>query len=175
MQASGSKVDLFLKIGIAALAVVLCVVVAGTLTQHVTEPGDTAPSFKIATDQGLTITRSDFGGNVLVLNFWASWCQPCLQEMPSLDQFARRYKDKGVTVLAVSIDTNQQKYRDLLSQVKPAFLTARDPGADIAASYGTFMFPETYIIDRKGKVLYKEAAARDWTDPAFINYFQSLL
>jgi cytochrome c biogenesis protein CcmG/thiol:disulfide interchange protein DsbE len=175
VQAPGSKVDLFLKIGIAALAVVLCVVVAGTLTQHVTVAGDTAPKFKITTDQGRTISRSDFGGDVLVLNFWASWCPPCIQEMPSLDQFARQFQNKGVTVLAISVDTNERKYRDLLNRAKPAFLTARDPAADIAASYGTFMFPETYIIDRKGKVLYKEAAARDWTDPAFLNYFQSLL
>ena len=95
--------------------------------------------------------------------------------VPSLDQFARQFAGKGVTVLAISVDTNQQKYRELLNRAKPAFLTARDPGADIAASYGTFLYPETYIIDQSGTVLYKEANARDWSDPAFLNYFQSLL
>ncbi len=175
MEALKNKVDLFLKVGIAGLVAVLCVVVAGALNQHVTEKGDTAPNFKITTDQGRTISRSDFGSKILVLNFWASWCPPCIQEMPSLDEFTRRFADKGVTVLAISVDANEQKYRDLLNRAKPSFLTARDPAADIAASYGTFMFPETYIIDQNGKVLYKEAAARDWTDPAFVSYFQSLL
>jgi peroxiredoxin len=175
VQALQNKLDLFLKLGIAALVAVLCAVVAGTLNQHVTEKGDTAPNFKITTDQGRTISRSDFGSKILVLNFWASWCPPCIQEMPSLDEFTRRFADKGVTVLAISVDANEQKYRDLLNRAKPSFLTARDPTAGIAASYGTFMFPETYIIDQNGKVLYKEAAARDWTDPAFVNYFQSLL
>jgi thiol-disulfide isomerase/thioredoxin len=129
----------------------------------------------VTTDQGRTISRSDFGSKILVLNFWASWCAPCIQEMPSLDQFARQFAGKGVTVLAISVDTNEQKYRELLNRAKPAFLTARDPTADIAARYGTFLYPETYIIDQSGKVLYKEANARDWSDPAFLNYFQSLL
>jgi thiol-disulfide isomerase/thioredoxin len=175
VQPVKNKVDLFLKLGIVALAAVLCVVVAGTLEQHVTEKGDTGPKFQVTTDQGRTISRSDFGSKILVLNFWASWCAPCIQEMPSLDQFARQFAGKGVTVLAISVDTNEQKYRELLNRAKPAFLTARDPTADIAARYGTFLYPETYIIDQSGKVLYKEANARDWSDPAFLNYFQSLL
>jgi peroxiredoxin len=175
VQPVRNKVDLFLKLGIVALAAVLCVVVAGTLEQHVTEKGDTAPKFKVTTDQGRTVSRSDFGSKILVLNFWASWCQPCIQEMPSLDQFTRQFAGKGVTVLAISVDTNEQKYRELLNRAKPSFLTARDPTADIAASYGTFLYPETYIIDQSGKVLYKEANARDWSDPAFLHYFQSLL
>jgi cytochrome c biogenesis protein CcmG/thiol:disulfide interchange protein DsbE len=154
---------------------VLCVVVAGTLEPTVVDKGDRAPKFAISTDQGKTISRSDFGGKLLVLNFWATWCAPCIQELPSLDQFARRFGGNGVTVLAVSVDRNEKRYHDLLDRVKPAFLTARDPDANLPASYGTYLYPETYIIDHNGKVVYKEAAARDWMDPAFLNYFQSLL
>jgi cytochrome c biogenesis protein CcmG/thiol:disulfide interchange protein DsbE len=175
VQLVRNKTDLVLKLALAAGTVALCAVVAGTLQPTVVDKGDSAPKFTIATDQGRTISRSDFGGKLLVLNFWASWCAPCIQEMPSLDQFARHFSTNGVTVLAVSVDRNEKRYREFLDRVKPAFLTARDPDANIPASYGTYLYPETYIIDQNGKVVYKEAAARDWMDPAFLNYFQSLL
>lgn len=175
MQLARDKTDLILKLALVAGTVALCVVVAGTLEPKVVEKGDNAPKFTVNTDQGKTVSRSNFGGKLLVLNFWASWCQPCLQEMPSLDRFARHFAGQGVTVLAVSVDRSEKRYRDLLDRVKPTFLTARDPEANLSASYGTYLVPETYIIDRNGKVVYKEAAARDWTDPAFLNYFRSLL
>ncbi|MBS1873560.1 MAG: TlpA family protein disulfide reductase [Acidobacteria bacterium] len=175
MKAANSRTDLILKAAAAILTIALCVVVAGTLEPKVVEKGDTAPKFTVATDQGRTISRSDFGGKVLVLNFWATWCGPCLQELPSLDQFTRKFQNQGVTVLAVSVDRNEKRYKELLDRVKPAFLSSRDPDAGIPVSYGTFMYPETYIIGKDGKVLYKEANARDWMDPAFLNYFQSLL
>jgi cytochrome c biogenesis protein CcmG/thiol:disulfide interchange protein DsbE len=170
-----NKTDLVLKLALAGVTIALCAVVAGTLEPKLIEKGSTAPKFTVTTDQGKTVSRSDFGGKLLVLNFWATWCQPCIQELPSLDQFTRHFAGKGVTVLAVSVDHNEKRYRDLLDRVKPAFLTTRDSESNLPASYGTFMYPETYIIDQNGKVLYKEAAARDWMDPAFLNYFQSLL
>ena len=175
MQLSRNRTDLILKVSIAALTVALCVVVAGTLEPKIIQKGDTAPKFSVTTDQGRPVSRSDFGGKLLVLNFWATWCPPCIEELPSLDRFTRTFADKGVTVLAVSVDQNEKRYRELLDRVKPGFLTVRDPEAHIPASYGTFMYPETYIIDTNGKVLYKEVAGRDWMDPAFVNFFQSLL
>jgi cytochrome c biogenesis protein CcmG, thiol:disulfide interchange protein DsbE len=175
VQAANHRSDLVLKLAAGMLTIALCIVVAGTLEPKVIEKGDTAPKFTITTDQGKTISRSDFGGKILVLNFWATWCAPCIQELPSLDQFTRRFEGKGVTVLAVSVDRNEKRYKDLLDRVKPAFLSARDPETDLPAAYGTYMYPETYIIGQNGKILYKEANARDWMDPAFLNYFQSLL
>lgn len=170
-----TKSDLVLKLALVASTIALCVVVAGTLEPRIVEKGDTAPKFTVTTDQGHNISRSAFPGKLLVLNFWATWCAPCIQELPSLDQFSRKFSGSGVTVLAVSVDRNEKRYKDFLARVKPGFMTTRDPGADLPASYGTFMYPETYVIDQNGKVLYKEGNARDWMDPAFLNYFQSLL
>jgi cytochrome c biogenesis protein CcmG, thiol:disulfide interchange protein DsbE len=170
-----SKLDLILKVLIGILTVAVIVVVAGTLEQKVIDKGDTAPKFVIATDQGPTIGPAQFKGKLLVVNFWATWCPPCIEEWPSFNEFARQYKDKGVTVVAISIDRNEKRYRDFIARANPEFLTARDGEANISASYGTFMVPETYIIDQKGKVLYKIAQAQNWTDPAFLNYVQSLL
>jgi cytochrome c biogenesis protein CcmG, thiol:disulfide interchange protein DsbE len=175
VQLFRNRTDLILKAAIASLTAALCVVVAGTLEPKIVGKGDTAPKFTLTTDQGRTVTRSDFGGKLLVLNFWATWCPPCIEELPSLDQFAKKFGAQGVTVLAVSVDTSETQYRQLLERVRPGFLTVRDPEANISSSYGTFKYPETYVIDSGGKVLYKEAGGRDWMDPAFLNYFQSLL
>lgn len=170
-----NRVDLGLKVLIGVLTVAVVLVVSGTLEQKVIEQGDRAPDFKVTTDQGPVVSRGDIQGKLLVVNFWASWCAPCIEEWPSLNDFAKRYKDKGVTVLAVSIDRNEKKYRDFLTKGKPEFLTSRDPESTIPASYGTFLVPETYVINKEGKVVYKVANAQNWTDPAFLNFFQSLL
>jgi cytochrome c biogenesis protein CcmG, thiol:disulfide interchange protein DsbE len=175
VQLFRNNIDLILKAAMASLTIALCVVVAGTLEPKIISKGDTAPKFTLTTDQGRTVTRSDFGGKLLVLNFWATWCPPCIEELPSLDQFARKFGPQGVTVLAVSVDTSESQYRQLLDRVQPGFLTVRDAEASISSSYGTFKYPETYVIDSSGKVLYKETGGRDWMDPAFLNFFQSLL
>ena len=112
---------------------------------------------------------------MLVLNFWATWCPPCIQEMPSLDQFQRAFAGSGVVVLGVSVDRNPQAYRALVQKTKVAFLTARDPEARISAEYGTFKYPETYIIDRSGKVVQKIIGPTNWTDDKMVNQIKALL
>jgi cytochrome c biogenesis protein CcmG/thiol:disulfide interchange protein DsbE len=137
--------------------------------------GDSAPDFSITADNGRTITTSNFGGKLLVLNFWATWCQPCLQEIPSLDEFQRRFANAGVVVLGVSVDKDEKAYRDFLTRARVAFLTARDPDNKINADYGTLKFPETYIIDSKGKVVRKIINAQDWMSERMIQDVESLL
>ena len=129
--------------------------VGGTLEPKITNAGDTAPNFKVVTEDGKTITRGDFGGKLLVLNFWASWCPPCVSETPSLEEFAREMAPQGVVVLGVSSDRNENLYRKFIQRFGITFKTARDPQADISASYGTFQIPETYLIDRNGKIARK--------------------
>jgi cytochrome c biogenesis protein CcmG, thiol:disulfide interchange protein DsbE len=150
-------------------------VVYPTLEVRVINAGDTAPDFSIVTEHGRTVTRSDFGGKLLVLNFWASWCPPCIEELPSLNQFATEYKSQGVVVLGVSIDKNPHLYENFLKQRQVAFETARDPEANISANYGTFQIPETYLIGRDGKVLEKVISNQNWMDPQFLSRVKSML
>lgn len=159
----------------ALLTAGLVWVVAGTLEVRVVNAGDTAPDFSIVTEHGKTVTRSDFGGKLLVLNFWASWCPPCITELPSLNEFAKEYASQGVVVLGVSIDKNEHLYKNFLLQRQVAFDTARDPEADISASYGTFQIPETYLIDRNGKVLEKVISNQDWMDTQFLARVKGML
>jgi peroxiredoxin len=160
--------------------IVLCVavlvwVVTGTIHEKVIVAGDTAPNFSIATDAGRAVSPSDFGGKLLVLNFWATWCPPCVQEVPSLDEFQRQFADKGVVVLGVSVDQSPSAYRNFLSRAKVAFQTARDPESKISTEYGTFKYPETYIINRDGRVVEKIIGPANWTDDAMVARVKALL
>jgi len=136
--------------------------------------GAPAPEFSILTDQGKRVTPTSFGGKVLVLNFWASWCQPCVQEIPSLNVFQRQFASSGVVVLAVSTDTNGQKYHNFLKHIPVSFETARDPQADLSAKYGTFQYPESYVI-KNGQVVRKFVGAEDWVSDDITQFVKSLL
>ena len=170
-----STTDRALVVLIGALLVVFLFVVSDTLQQTVIAVGDAAPEFSIQTDSGLTMSPSNFGGRLLVLNFWASWCPPCLEEMPSLDQFQREFRDSGVVVLAISVDEEEAAYRRVLDRVQASFLTARDPVSKISTDFGTFRYPETYVIDANGKVVQKIVGPAVWTDERMGNYIKSLL
>jgi thiol-disulfide isomerase/thioredoxin len=168
-----AKTDKVIRIGIGALTVALVFAIYIGMHERVVVAGDPAPAFSIKADNGRTVGLPDFGGKVLVLNFWASWCGPCLDETPSLSQFAAQYADKGVVVLAVSVDRDEKAYRKFIDRFKPAFLTARED--KLHADYGTFMYPETYIIDAKGKVVEKYAEPVDWTSQRVTSLVNSLL
>ena len=161
-------IDKALRAGILVLTVALVGVLASTLRDRLVVAGDSAPDFDVITDSGRKMSVSNFGGRVLVLNFWATWCPPCISELPSLNAMAQELKGSGVVVLGISVDKDKAAYEKFLKKVKLNFETSRDPGADISTEYGTFKYPETYIISRDGKVLEKFIADRDWTEPQII-------
>jgi cytochrome c biogenesis protein CcmG/thiol:disulfide interchange protein DsbE len=167
------KIDRFLRVGLGLLLVAFVYVIYAAIHERIVLAGDTAPDFTITTDSGRTVSVPNFGGKVLVLNFWASWCPPCVQETPSLNQFTMQFANRGVVVLGVSVDKDEKAYRAFLQKFSPTFLTVRD--SKIHEDYGTFMYPETYFIDSHGKVLKKIAEGVDWNDPQLQHYVSSLL
>lgn len=166
MQKSG--VDKLLRAAILALTLALVAVVASTLRDRLVVAGDSAPGFDVTTDTGRKIALDNFGGKVLVLNFWATWCPPCISELPSLNAMAQELKGSGVVVLGISVDKDEAAYQRFLKKVKLNFETSRNPSGDIPAEYGTFKYPETYVIDTNGKVLEKFIADRNWMDPEIL-------
>ena len=168
-----SNTDRLLRAGIVLLSAVLVFFIYSGIHERVVVAGDTAPDFTITADNGQTVSLPDFKGKLLVLNFWASWCPPCVQETPSLSQFAAAYAPKGVVVLGISVDKDEKAYKSFLQKFRPAFLTARE--FKTHEDYGTFMYPETYIIDAKGKVLQKLAEPADWMAPQMTQLIDSLL
>jgi cytochrome c biogenesis protein CcmG/thiol:disulfide interchange protein DsbE len=135
--------------------------------------GSAAPDFTVR-DSDRTVTLSQFKGQILVLNFWATYCAPCVEELPSLVQMQQRMKAKGVTVLAVSIDEDQNSYRRFLRDHSVTLLSVRDPDQKSNSLYGTSKIPETYIIDRNGVMRRKFIGAVDWTEPEIIDFLGKL-
>ena len=113
-----------------------------------------------------------YRGKVVVLNFWATWCAPCVEEIPSLNQLQRDMPQ--LAIVGVSIDQNANAYRQFLADHRIDFTTIRDPDRRISTLYGTQQFPESYVIDREGHVRRKFISAQDWTSPEIVSYLSRL-
>jgi cytochrome c biogenesis protein CcmG/thiol:disulfide interchange protein DsbE len=167
--------DRYIQIAMGAMALLLLVAIYMPLHETLVQVGDRAPEFSIKADNGRTYTQADFGGKLLVVNFWATWCPPCREELPSLDALQRTLGPKGLVVLAISVDKDDKVYRDFLAANKVAITTARDPSQDINREYGTVQFPESYIIDQSGKVVEKIISSTNWMDERMVSHVQSML
>lgn len=118
---------------------------------------------------------SDLKGKVVLLNFWATWCPPCVDEAPSLNALQKRIAPLGGTVLGVSVDDDEQAYQQFIKNYQLAFPTFRDTTKQIPLMYGTTMYPDTYIIDRQGKLDRKIVGPQDWSNPEMTQYLDKLL
>jgi cytochrome c biogenesis protein CcmG, thiol:disulfide interchange protein DsbE len=152
------------------LLIVLSACYSGTRPGRI---GTVAPDFTVQDAQN-KITLSQYRGHVVVLNFWATWCPPCVEEMPSLVEMQRLMKNKGITVLAVSVDVDESAYKQFLKDHNVNLLTVRDPDHKSSELYGTFKYPETYVIDRNGVMRRKFIGAVDWTEPDITEFLGKL-
>lgn len=134
--------------------------------------GSTAPDFTV--NDGLTTVQlSHLRGKPVLLNFWATWCPPCVQEVPGLVALQQQMGDK-VTVVAVSMDVDEAAYKAFTAKRMPGVLTVRDPDHKSSALYGTFAYPETFLIDKDGKIQRKFIGPVEWNSPDMLEYFSKL-
>jgi peroxiredoxin len=129
---------------------------------------------------GKSIHLSDLKGKVVVLNFWASWCPPCVEETPALNRLQKYIESRNGVVLGVSADEDNDAYQKFLPQYSVVFPTYRDPGVQgtsspIARKYGTTGYPETVIIDRHGVLARKFIGPQQWDSPEMFAYFDAIL
>lgn len=118
---------------------------------------------------------SDLRGKVVVLNFWATWCPPCVEETPSLNKLQKYIESRNALVLGVSVDEDPDAYQKFLKDQGVVFPTFREPTRKVALDYGTPVFPDTYVIDRNGKILRKFYGPQQWDSPEMLAYFDSIL
>jgi peroxiredoxin len=136
--------------------------------------GKSAPQFTF--DQnGKPMRLADLRGKVVVLNFWATWCPPCVEETPALNRLQQRIASRGGMVLGVSVDEDAAAYARFLVQQGVIYPTYRDASKKIALDYGTSMYPETYIVDRSGRIARKIIGPQEWDSPELVAYLDSLL
>ncbi len=138
--------------------------------------GDLAPTFSLPTLDGGATDLAALRGKVVVLNFWATWCPPCVDEMPSLEKLHRALGSEGLVVLGVSVDEDEATLRSFIQKVGVTFPTLRDPGGrGPSAAYRTTGYPETFVLDPQGVLLDKYIGPAEWATPEAIDHFRELL
>jgi cytochrome c biogenesis protein CcmG/thiol:disulfide interchange protein DsbE len=136
--------------------------------------GDAAPDFTLPTLTEQPVSLRNYRGNVVIVNFWATWCPPCIEEIPSLKEFAERLRGLRVTIIGVSVDQDSAALERFVTRAQLPFPIARDPNQAVASRYGTFKFPESYVIDSEGRIAKKIIGAIDWQDPPIARFVSSL-
>lgn len=111
-----------------------------------------APDFSLPGRGGQTVTLSAFRGDVVMINFWASWCKPCRQEMPLLEQIYQRYKNLGFTLVGVNVDEDQKNADLILKNIPVSFPIAYDQQDKVSNKYGLEGMPNTVFVDRNGNI-----------------------
>ena len=130
-----------------------------------------APDFTVS-DGSTSIHLAGYRGKVVLVNFWWSQCGPCIEELPSLLQL--HHDDPSLAILAVSIDEDPDSYKQFIVRHHMDLITVRDPSEIAPKLFGTDMWPETYLIDRKGVIRRKFVGATDWSDPEIRSFIQGL-
>jgi peroxiredoxin len=139
---------------LALLAAALAAGALGGATAAGTDASGPAPAFTLATVNGESATLSQYKGQVVMLNFWATWCGPCQQEMPLLDQMYKKYKPAGFTLIGVNVDKDAPPVKQLLDRKPVGFPVLLDPASQVSKSYHVDEMPSTVLIDRKGNIRY---------------------
>ena len=125
--------------------------------------GYLAPGFNLRNLKGNYQSLDSFSGQVVVLNFWATWCVPCRVEMPSFEKLYRRYRSEGVAVLAVTLDKNsKQKVESFVDEHRISFPILLDEEGEVERLYPSMTIPFTYVIDREGRVVARVDGAKNW-------------
>lgn len=137
--------------------------------------GEPVPDFELPDLDGKARRLADFRGKVVVLNYWATWCPPCVDEMPSLEKLHRSLAERGLAVVAISVDERFSDIVDFVKSYGVTFTILHDNGRKVARSYQSFKYPETYIIDRDGRLQSKVIGPRDWVAPSVIRDMVELL
>jgi peroxiredoxin len=138
--------------------------------------GTTAPAFRLPSLAGGEGELGRLRGKVVVLNFWATWCPPCVSEMPSLEKLHRTLGPEGLAVVTVSTDEDEAALRRFVAEYALTLPVLRDPGGRVASDdYRTTGYPETFVLDRAGVLLEHVVGPAEWDTPQSLAHFRALL
>jgi cytochrome c biogenesis protein CcmG, thiol:disulfide interchange protein DsbE len=162
---------------------VVVVVVAAFAYVHLAEnkgyalkAGSEAPGFRLPSLAGGELDLVSQRGKVVVLNFWATWCPPCVAEMPSLERLHRALGPEGLLVVTVSTDEDEAELRRFVAERSLTLPVLKDPGGRVvAAEYRTTGYPETFVLDHQGRLLQHVVGPAEWDSAERLAYFRGLL
>ena len=172
-----------MKNALRTAAVIVVVVVVAFAYVHLAQnrgyalkKGTEAPGFRLPSLAGQEMDLAAQRGKVVVLNFWATWCPPCVAEMPSLERLHRTLSPEGLAVITVSTDEDEAELRRFVSARSLTLPVLKDPGGRVAAGeYRTTGYPETFVLDREGRLLEHVVGPAEWDSPQSLDYFRGLL
>jgi thiol-disulfide isomerase/thioredoxin len=133
-----------------------------------------APLIALPARGGGDFVLQSLAGKLVLVNFWASWCAPCRAEEPSLDKLAGLYDPATFEVVAVSVDDDWAAVEGFFGKKQPNYRVALDVGSGTSLRYGTSKFPESYLVDARGRLKLKFVGPRDWMDPAVSTLLEEL-
>lgn len=163
----------------ASIILTLLIVISGTADIGSAEKEEkiAAPDFTLMTMDKKKISLKDFRGKYVFLNFWATWCGPCIDEMPSMERLHQKFKSrKNFVMLAVSIDKGGAEVVNMfVKENKLTFTVLLDRDSEVAGEYGVMGIPSTYLIDPQGYVINRAVGARTWDTKDSIEFFEKML
>ncbi len=177
-----------LLVGGAFLLVVGALVGIGWLTREpvvALEPGGPAPSLELPRMRGGMLSLAELRGQVVIVNIWATWCGPCVKEMPSLQRVYEEYGDNGLEIVAVAVDDRPGERQpdgsveglvsEFVDRLGLTFPVVLDPTGGTERSFGTEYLPTTVLIDRQGRVRHREVGGRSWDEAPYVDMIESLV
>jgi len=143
------------------------------------ERGSPAPGFDLprvgADDDGATLSFEALRGKVVLVNFWATWCEPCKEEMPAMQRLYEVHRGGGFELVAISVDTEPEPVRAFRAELGLTFPIVLDADQSVARAWQTYRFPESYLVDREGVVVERYVGPRDWDHEAYVERVGRLL
>ena len=134
-----------------------------------------APEFTLKDLNGKDVSLKDFSGKVVFLTFWATWCGPCIIEMPSMEKLYRQFKDDGLIIVAINFQESRKQVKVFMDNFRLTFPALLDQKGEVGGLYGVFSLPTTYLIDPEGRLIGGAIGARDWEKRAAQELIKALL
>jgi peroxiredoxin len=141
---------------------------------HASTPA-AAPEFTLPTPDGKKVSLAQLRGQVVFVNFWATWCPPCRVEMPSMERLHQQFKGRGLAMLAIDIGESPKQVARFMKEFRLSFPALVDADSTVASRYGVQGSPVTVLIDRNGRVVGRAVGPRDWASPEGQALVRSLL
>ena len=163
------------SLAIALLAAAGWIVATGERAAPPVEDGAPAPEFRVARLGGGEISLAELRGNVVLVNFWATWCAPCEQEMPAIQRLYARLAPRGFELVAISVDDSAEPVAEFRDRLGLTFPIGLDPEKEAAQRYQSLRFPESFLIDREGVLVARYIGERDWDAPEYAGRIARLL
>ena len=165
------RISKSLRILASVAAIIL--IAATTVTAGIEQSA--APDFTLKSIEGENLKLSEYRGEVVLINFWASWCGPCLQEMPVLSELHDKYKALGFTVLGVNVEEDSGKARKLLQELPVSFPVVLDNESVVSKQYNVVAMPSTVLVDRNGNMRYLHKGYKPGLEDVYLQQVRDLI